>query len=155
MINHASRTRWYWPGVLTIPAVGMVAQQVWTFHGLSLDGSPGDQLRSAVGWAGWVAAPFVVVGASMALAVRRRSRAAWWVAVIGGAATVLQGLLLIVLAAADPSTDPLVGLYQVLTPLVQLGPAVASGVAVLVLVLVAAHRARPDSATPTVALPQP
>ena len=140
MTENAPHLRWFWPGILAIPALGLIAQEAWTLSNLSLDGSVIDQLMSAAGWAGWVASPFVVVGAAMAVAVWRRTRAGWWVAVVGGAATVLAGLLIMVLALFDPSTDPLTGLYQVLAPLLQLGPASATGIIVLVLAFVSTRQ---------------
>ena len=150
MTENAPHLRWFWPGILAIPALGLIGQQAWTLSNFSLDGSIIDQLLSVAGWVGWVASPFAVVGATMALAVWRRTRAGWWVAVVGGVATVLAGLLNMVFALLDPSTDPLAGLYLVLAPLLQLGPAVATGITVLILAFLPTRRSntRPPTDQP-------
>ncbi len=134
--------------MLVIPVVGLVTQEIWTLSSLAVDGTGSRHWHSVLGWAAWVASPFAVAAATMMGAARRQNRAAWWTAVAAGTAAVLQGWLLIALAAADPSTDPLVGLYQVLAPLIQLGTAAAGAVAVLVLVILADRQTatrRPDA----------
>lgn len=133
-------TRWFWPGILLIPAVGLVVQETLTFSNLSFGASRLEEVQTAFGWGVWVAAPYVAVALPMGVAVRR-SRVAWWLSLAAAVGVAILGAVFAVLAQVDTSTDPLAGLTWVLTPLVQLSVAVPTGMVVAV-VTVGEVRAR-------------
>lgn len=124
--------RWFWPGTLLLPGVGLLVQEALSFSNLYLGESLREQVLTAAGWGLWVAAPYLVVGVQLGVATRR-SRPAWWLSLAAGVAVTLVGLWLAVAGIYDDSTDPLAGLTWVLTPLVQLGVAIGTGLAVVIL----------------------
>ncbi|HEY5821663.1 MAG TPA: hypothetical protein VIT20_06785, partial [Propionibacteriaceae bacterium] len=118
--------RWFWPGILAIPAVGLAAQEALSFNAYYFDSSRLAEVRTAVGWALWVALPYLLVGLLMVVATRR-NRLAWWLAIAAGVLVIALGLGFAVSAHLG-SSDPLSGLNWVVAPVVQLVTGGAIGV---------------------------
>jgi uncharacterized membrane protein len=129
-------TRWFWPGILLIPAVGLVVQEVLFFRDGYLGEGRLEQVESAAAWGLWMAAPFLAVAGQLGVATRR-NRPAWWLAVAAGVGVTVLSVYFTVSAHFDDSTDPLAGLTWVLAPLLELGVAVPIGIAVMILTLTA------------------
>ena len=129
--------RWFWPGILALPAGGLIATEIVTLPGVHVvDDTRAGAVRALLGWGLWVALPFLVVIATMVVAVHR-SRPAWWLCIGNAALVTFLGLFFWTASRTYTSNDPLVGLYLVLGPPVALVAALVVGLVAVVLSLAA------------------
>lgn len=117
-----------WLSVLALTLVALVAQEILAFRAIYLGDSGQERAVTAVEWAVWVAAPYLV--AIVLMIVARRTPEVRRLSTIAALLVIALGGGFAVAALFDGSGDPWVGLLWMLAPLVQLaaGTGIGAGV---------------------------
>lgn len=117
-----------WLSVLALTVVALVVQETLAFRAIYLSDSGREGAVTAVEWAVWVAAPYLVAIVMMIIA--RRTPGPRRLSMIAALLVIALGGGFAVAALLDGSSDPMVGLLWMLAPLVQLAAGIGIGVGV-------------------------